>query len=149
MWECAKCGESVEDTFDVCWSCGTSKDGVEDPAFQRADAAGVAPGAGAEGFVRPAAPAHTGTGEHASLVCTGCGSDRIIPGVPLLDHYGDTGVRSDEAKVQVPGAPRAWIFRDAAEGGVCLDVCGECGHAEVRVTNARQLWEKYQRSREE
>lgn len=35
MWRCGKCGETVESSFDVCWNCGTSKDGVEDPAFVR------------------------------------------------------------------------------------------------------------------
>ena len=37
MWQCVKCGEKLEDSFDVCWSCGTSKDGVEDPDFRKAD----------------------------------------------------------------------------------------------------------------
>jgi RNA polymerase subunit RPABC4/transcription elongation factor Spt4 len=37
MWKCSKCGEQVEATFDVCWSCGTGKDGSEDPSFRRAD----------------------------------------------------------------------------------------------------------------
>ena len=34
MWECKKCRESVEDSFEVCWNCGTSKAGVEDPSFR-------------------------------------------------------------------------------------------------------------------
>ncbi|SFH58725.1 zinc ribbon domain-containing protein [Planctomicrobium piriforme] len=34
MWTCSKCRESVEDSFQVCWSCGTSVDGVEDPNFK-------------------------------------------------------------------------------------------------------------------
>lgn len=33
MWRCNKCGEAVEDSFEVCWSCGTSRGGVEDPEF--------------------------------------------------------------------------------------------------------------------
>jgi hypothetical protein len=37
MWECPKCHERHEDSFDVCWKCGTSKIGVEDPGFQTAD----------------------------------------------------------------------------------------------------------------
>ena len=37
MWTCSKCGERVEDDFEVCWSCGTSMDGVEDPGFFTAD----------------------------------------------------------------------------------------------------------------
>jgi len=36
MWRCSKCGESVDDSFDVCWNCGTTKDGMPDPAFRQA-----------------------------------------------------------------------------------------------------------------
>lgn len=42
MWDCPKCREQVEDRFAVCWNCGTSPDGVEDPAFHRpADPSGA------------------------------------------------------------------------------------------------------------
>jgi hypothetical protein len=37
MWTCPKCGTKVDPSFDVCWSCGTSPEGVEDPTFVRAD----------------------------------------------------------------------------------------------------------------
>jgi hypothetical protein len=33
MWECKKCQTRLEDSFDACWKCGTSKEGVEDPTF--------------------------------------------------------------------------------------------------------------------
>jgi hypothetical protein len=33
MWACPKCGAEVEDDFEVCWGCGTSPEGVEDPSF--------------------------------------------------------------------------------------------------------------------
>lgn len=33
MWRCQKCGEGIEDPFDACWACGTSRDGAEDPRF--------------------------------------------------------------------------------------------------------------------
>ena len=39
MWNCPKCREKVDDSFDVCWSCGTTPDGVEDPSFVTADEA--------------------------------------------------------------------------------------------------------------
>jgi hypothetical protein len=81
--------------------------------------------------------------------CTQCGSEKVIPNVPLLDHYGSQGVFSRPAKVEVEGSPAAWFFKDIAEGGVSLSVCGECGHAELRVGNARELWEKYRRARGE
>jgi hypothetical protein len=40
VWTCRKCRETVEDTFDACWNCGTSRDGSEDPILGHA----VAPG---------------------------------------------------------------------------------------------------------
>ena len=40
MWTCPKCAAKVDPTFDVCWQCGTSPEGVEDPTFVRADDAG-------------------------------------------------------------------------------------------------------------
>jgi hypothetical protein len=27
MWQCPNCSEPIEDTFDVCWQCGTGRDG--------------------------------------------------------------------------------------------------------------------------
>jgi uncharacterized protein YbjQ (UPF0145 family) len=42
VWECKKCRERVENSFDVCWNCGTSRDGVEDPAFHKEDDAAPA-----------------------------------------------------------------------------------------------------------
>ncbi len=39
MWSCPKCQSKVDDGFGICWNCGTSRSGVEDPNFQPADAA--------------------------------------------------------------------------------------------------------------
>jgi hypothetical protein len=33
MWTCSKCRENLEDDFDVCWSCGTSREGVANTEF--------------------------------------------------------------------------------------------------------------------
>ena len=33
MWNCPKCDESLDDTFAVCWQCGTDHNGQEDPDF--------------------------------------------------------------------------------------------------------------------
>ena len=38
MWTCPKCGTKVDPSFDVCWNCGTTADGVEDPTFVPSDA---------------------------------------------------------------------------------------------------------------
>ena len=37
MWTCPKCKCKVDSSFEVCWACGTSVDGVEDPSFVPAD----------------------------------------------------------------------------------------------------------------
>jgi ribosomal protein L37E len=31
---CPKCGEEYEEQFDVCWNCGTSRDGRTSPDFE-------------------------------------------------------------------------------------------------------------------
>ncbi len=40
MWDCPKCHAKVDPSFEVCWQCGTSKDGVPDPSFVSADDSG-------------------------------------------------------------------------------------------------------------
>jgi Putative prokaryotic signal transducing protein len=37
MWRCPKCQSKVDDSFEVCWSCGTTPEGEEDPTFMTAD----------------------------------------------------------------------------------------------------------------
>jgi len=37
MWTCPECGSKVDPSFEVCWNCGTSVDGVRDPTFVKAD----------------------------------------------------------------------------------------------------------------
>jgi hypothetical protein len=39
MWTCPKCRAKVDDGFEVCWSCGTTPDGLEDPDFVTTDQA--------------------------------------------------------------------------------------------------------------
>jgi len=34
MWQCPRCREEIEEAFDVCWACGTSREGVEDRLFK-------------------------------------------------------------------------------------------------------------------
>jgi hypothetical protein len=43
MWCCPKCRSKVDDSFEVCWSCGTTSDGIEDPNFITADEADPIP----------------------------------------------------------------------------------------------------------
>jgi hypothetical protein len=50
MWHCPACNEALDDAFDVCWNCGTDRDGLADPLFRRAtdDASNLGSGPGPE-----------------------------------------------------------------------------------------------------
>lgn len=37
MWTCQHCRETNEASFDICWNCGTTKDGIPDQSFHTAD----------------------------------------------------------------------------------------------------------------
>jgi hypothetical protein len=39
MWRCPKCRKEVDDSFEVCWACGTTPDGIDDPTFVTANEA--------------------------------------------------------------------------------------------------------------
>src|SRR5262249_37875869 len=78
MWQCVKCREQVEDDFDVCWNCGTARDGTEDPDFRKAEDVPAAALAGAE---RPAdtgppasEPAPEAPETPKAVTCPICGS---------------------------------------------------------------------------
>src|SRR5260221_9118267 len=33
MWQCLKCREMLQQNFDICWNCGTSRNGTEAAGF--------------------------------------------------------------------------------------------------------------------
>jgi Putative prokaryotic signal transducing protein len=43
MWKCPKCSENLNDEFEVCWSCGTTREGVVNPDFLNGDTGSPAP----------------------------------------------------------------------------------------------------------
>lgn len=150
-WKCSHCGESIPATFDVCWNCLTSREGVkaseeELASFRRAVETEVEH----RQTPRAASPAETSpmddveeddaneTGEDLPKPpCVRCGSAKIMRGITVSDQ----GEHSDgQLKVVVFGSPDAILFKDRLYGKLRADICGECGHVEFRVTNPRQLY---------
>jgi hypothetical protein len=82
--------------------------------------------------------------ERRQLQCAACGSSKIIPDVPVLDR-GKSAGRSLE--VVVYGDPDALLFKDGHYRQLTADICGECGHAALRVHNPQLLYEHYLASR--
>lgn len=71
MWQCPKCREKVEDRLVVCWSCGTTPDGVEDPDFGKSEEFPYRSGPSASTAVAktpPPAPRPPGGSEHGAEV---------------------------------------------------------------------------------
>jgi hypothetical protein len=64
-----------------------------------------------------------------------------MPQVRLPDRVGNGA--SWPATVEVQGNPAAWVFTEAARGQISLNICGDCGFAEMNVHNYRELYEKY------
>ena len=146
-WNCPNCGERVPGNFDVCWKCLRTKAGeqAEDVGLRLAqvdedDQEAKAPVEDAETLESKA------DAEELAMPteCSHCGSTRIIPGLSIVDQ----GEGSDgKLKTAILGSPRALIFKDCLYGEIKADICGECGHIELRVTNPRELYEHYRKSR--
>lgn len=81
-----------------------------------------------------------------TATCPRCGSEKVVPGLPLIERYGDVGAFTASTEVQVHGAPQAWVFKDTTAAKLLADVCGECGHVELRTDDFRDLYETYRKS---
>jgi len=109
MWKCPRCQERVEDSFDLCWACGTAKDGTEDPSFRK-ESEGIM---SAEDF-----EADRAERAHERLVTVA--SYPYAPAAHFLcAHLEAAGIR---AVVQDEHAVMANIFLSNAMGGVKVQV---------------------------
>jgi hypothetical protein len=91
MWQCLKCREELEDSFDVCWSCGTSKDGVEDPDFHKED--DIPPEQVTEAIVQAAAPKEEP--EKNPIMCPRCHRELDFVGTKAFHEGIRWGVLGD------------------------------------------------------
>ena len=122
FWSCPQCHEPVPNTFEARWNCGTSRDGTVDPDFVK------------EPLDRPRdqaeeVPTTHGTAQRHSLQCPKCGSSKIIPRARVPIHP------NADLSVVVYGNPDALIFKEQLLGPLRADICGDCGHVELRVEN--------------
>jgi hypothetical protein len=132
-WTCSECAERVPGTFDICWNCGTDRNGVVAPRNLEADA-------NTEAIDSP--PPRQGDSAKVGVEprCTVCGSTKVVPNVQVLDqgqHSGGT------LQVVIYGDPDAIIFKDRLWGKIRADICGQCGHVQLRVNNFNELYDHY------
>src|SRR5262245_51819712 len=115
MWQCVKCRERVEDSFDVCWNCGTSRDGTEDPTFEQAK----------EGITERPAPVVSDRREGQTVASPGPTRSPFCPACGAQAVYCREGVSSG-------GGEQMYLLRGL--GGFLyfakmdVHVCAACGH---------------------
>jgi hypothetical protein len=140
-WKCSNCGEAVPGQFDECWKCQSTRmsEEVEDATPPLPS---VAENRGEIEVSTSLMP--YGDEEAVPSECAFCGSTKIISGVTIRDQ----GQGSDgKLQAVVFGNPEALIFKDRLYGELTADICGECGHVELRVANPGQLFRHYVQSR--
>lgn len=161
-WSCPHCGETVPRTFEVCWNCGTSREGVDDPDFRKETPEdGMATGDNLPDAPQESQPPReaepeedlaagdnlpegTSSARLPSYQCPKCGSSKGIPNVRVVDQ-GESS--NGDLRVLVCGAPEALIFKDRLYGKLTANICGDCGHVDLQVENPGELYKKYQQSR--
>lgn len=149
MWKCCKCHEENEESFEVCWSCGTSKDGIESLSFQKVDEIDPSSIKG-----QPVIVTSTGIAESSStypdqqkvelLVCLKCGSSDIIPDVRVFTHV--EGFARD-LQVEIYENPKALMFKGSRTGTLTAFICGQCGYTEMYASNAQYLLDTYKKKK--
>ena len=75
--------------------------------------------------------------------CAKCGSTKIIPQARVLDQRQHS---SGDLQLVVYGNPEALIFKDRLYGTLTADICGACGHVELRVENFEELFDHYRQT---
>lgn len=134
-WRCPKCSEQVEAAFHACWQCGTEKGAPAEPGREGNAAAEV----------EARAPDSVADEPRSSpLACVRCDSTRMIPD-QIVEDRSDHG--GGELHTVVYAHPNAWIFKNALRGRLRADICGDCGHVELRVEDPGALYEHYRNSR--
>ena len=133
-WICQECGEAIEPQFDACWHCGTQRDGTRLPDFTD-ESGGEDPPAAAENW---AANQATAAGPIAPpRGCLRCGSTEIIAGVKVVTYAaGDPTCGRIELMAVEDHERLLFMGRQAR---LTADVCGQCGHVELRAENVPGL----------
>jgi len=156
-WTCKKCGERHPRGQPLCWNCGTDQEGREDPGFVHVDdmpaalerepvcdpelrppagpfEAAARTGAAAE----PAPPTSEARPPPSVARCARCGSQRIVPDVGII--CPESGKPVSAVFYERPGA---LLFKLPHESELRGRVCADCGHVELRISDARGFYREY------
>ena len=145
-WKCHYCGVVVPGNFDVCWNCLTTKEGEPAPNAARLLSEVDAYGRESEPDALPpeAELLDESDQEVATRTeCPNCGSTKLIRDVTLAAQSGDA---AGTLEAVVFGHPRALFFKNRESSEIRADICGTCGHTQLRVVDPGRLYEHYRDS---
>ncbi len=77
----------------------------------------------------------------ADLACLRCGSTNILPDGHVHSQF--------PVSVEVPTNPAALKLKGTRSKYLRSRICGSCGHVELFVEGAPELWDKYQQNNPE
>lgn len=106
MWHCLKCGEDVEDHFDVCWNCQANRRGLRQ--FNSRETTTID-----DDRVRAIV-----NKKHKPMDCLRCGSTLTYAGTKKFHQGSNLGVLGDWGELLV------------GKESVEMYVCSKCGHVE-------------------
>jgi predicted nucleic-acid-binding Zn-ribbon protein len=138
MWECVKCHERHDDSFEICWNCGTSRAGVEDPTFTKVEDEAKPSGSEAQALTAVPSREHSQRPAPARALlweaCPKCGSRSVLPG-------GELKPAADPGSLQVVffKRPNQVFFPGPVRGDLRAYVCGDCGYTELYVQNPQAV----------
>ncbi len=74
----------------------------------------------------------------ADLACLRCGATNFLPDGAVHGYHN--------LKVDIPTNPAALLLKGIKSKLLYARVCGRCGHAELFIKGASELWDKYQQN---
>jgi hypothetical protein len=127
MWHCPKCAEQIDDVFDVCWKCGTARDGTAATDFQAepSDAEASNPGPEPEPRKEIAEDSIAALAKNERIVelCSAASAIEAHALRMLLEEAGirarvvgdNLGNAAGSLPLGEPTAPRVWVREADAE----------------------------------
>ncbi|MEL7035520.1 MAG: hypothetical protein AAFO04_07870 [Cyanobacteria bacterium J06592_8] len=79
--------------------------------------------------------------------CSKCGSEKLIPHVRILDR-GYKNIELDLSVIIYEKPDALPFFKGDHRGQLQAKICGDCGHTELTVTNPGELWDIYQKAKQ-
>jgi hypothetical protein len=125
MWTCPKCRERVEDGFDVCWNCGTNREGREDPHFAPDTDVPVTETASRDTPIHAAEKSHEG---RSVPVCSDCGGRMYA--INLINSGAPGG--NQELSYAAADSEQSWMLgRFPIFGKIRAELCSTCGRIQL------------------